>query len=97
MKEEKLRGLLPIGSVVLLREAKHALMIFGVMQQDLETKRVCDYIGVLWPEGNGGQGTQFLFNHEDITQVLFKGLNLIERDQWLDTLVELAKSNNAIE
>ena len=93
MNVEKLHNLLPAGSVVLLQNAKHALMIYGIMQRDNESGKVFDYIGVLWPEGNGGAGTQFLFNHEDIVMVLFKGLNLIERDRFIDALAELHKDD----
>ncbi len=88
MNEEKIRNLLPAGSVVLIRNAKHALMIYGVMQKDFVSGKVFDYISVLWPEGNGGTGTQFLFNHEDIVKVLFKGLNRIERDTFIEELLE---------
>ena len=88
MNEEKLRSLLPAGSVVLLRNAQHALMIYGILQRDNASGEIYDYIGVLWPEGNGGQGTQFLFQHEDIAQVLFKGLNLLERDRFIDRLAQ---------
>ena len=91
MNEQKIRSLLPIGSVVLIKDAQHALMIYGIAQKDYESGKVFDYIGVLWPEGNGGQGTQFLFNHETIIKVLFKGLNLVERDRFIDGLVALNK------
>lgn len=92
MNEEKLRTLLPVGSVVMLRGAQHAMMIYGIAQIDPESKKVFDYICVLWPEGNAGKGTQFLFNHEDIDKVLFKGLNGLERDQFIDRLVEMSEA-----
>lgn len=93
MDEVKIRNLLPAGSVVLIRNAQHALMIYGVIQRDNATGKVFDYISVLWPEGNGGEGTQFLFNHEDIVKVLFKGLNLLERDRFIEGLIELERQS----
>ncbi len=93
--EEKLRSLLSAGSVVMIRNAQHALMIHGIVQRDNATGKICDYIGVLWPEGYGGTGSQFLFNHEDIEQVLFKGLNLLERDRFIERLAEQNRQTDA--
>ena len=62
----KVQELFPIGSVVKLRNGIRPLMIFGIKQTNLETNEEYDYIGVLYPEGNMGDKTQFLFNHEDI-------------------------------
>lgn len=36
-------------------------------------KKLQTDIGVLYPEGNMGDKTQFLFNHEDIEEVISKG------------------------
>ncbi len=65
-------GLLPIGSVILLKEAKKRLMIYGIKQNSAEGKQY-DYIGVLYPEGNLSQDYTYLFNHEDIESVFFLG------------------------
>lgn len=78
--------LLPIGSVVLLKNGKKRLMIFGVKQCDEETGIEYDYIGVLYPEGNMGQKTQVLFNQIDIDQVCFRGYEDDDRAQFLDHL-----------
>ena len=67
-----MKDLLPIGSVVLLKEAEKSLMIVGILQKD-ETDRVFDYIAVLFPEGYLDAETFFLFNHEDIADVRFVG------------------------
>lgn len=66
----KVQELFPIGSVVKLRNGIRPLMIFGIKQTNLETNEEYDYIGVLYPEGNMGDKTQFLFNHEDIEEVI---------------------------
>ena len=58
----KVQELFPIGSVVKLRNGIRPLMIFGIKQTNLETNEEYDYIGV-----------QFLFNHEDIEEVISKG------------------------
>lgn len=88
-----IKYLLPIGSVVLLKEAKKRLMIYGVKQTDNNNDIDYDYIGVLYPEGNMGDGTQFLFNHSDIESVCFKGYEDEERENFIKRLDEYYESN----
>ena len=67
-----MKDLLPLGSVVLLKEATKSLMIIGTTQKDDEN-RIFDYIAVVFPEGYINAETFFLFNHEDIEDVRFVG------------------------
>lgn len=83
-----MKDLLPIGSVVLLKEAQKRLMIFGVCQKDSETNKEYDYIGVFYPEGNVGENIRFLFNNEDIERVDFTGYSDEERTAFVDRLQE---------
>jgi len=79
--------LLPIGSIVLLKGGRKRLMVFGVMQNDGEnTDKVFDYIGVIYPEGNIGLKSQFLFNHSDIEEVYYRGYDDIERQEFIKNL-----------
>lgn len=89
----EIKDLLPIGSVVLLKEGKKKLMTFGVKQTDSNTKKEYDYIGVLYPEGNIGDGGQFLFNHDDIDEVFFNGYEDEERDTFIDNLAKYYDNN----
>lgn len=84
----KVKELLPIGSVVLLKGGKKRLMIYGIKQTDNATEIEYDYISVLYPEGNMGEAGQYLFNHEDIEQVYFKGYEEEEREEFLENLSE---------
>lgn len=85
-----IKDLLPIGSVVLLKNAKKKLMIYGIKQLDTNNPEMeYDYIGVFYPEGNMGPDYQFLFNHEDIDTVFFEGYNTEERDVFIQ---EIAKA-----
>ena len=81
--KDKIATLLPIGSVVMLQDAQKALMIYGVCQNEKESNTEYDYIGVLYPEGNIGADTQFLFNHKDIAKVLFTGYETPERERFI--------------
>jgi len=84
----KVKELLPIVSVVLLKGGKKRLMIYGIKQTDNATEIEYDYISVLYPEGNMGEAGQYLFNHEDIEQVYFKGYEEEEREEFLENLSE---------
>ena len=77
--------LLPIGSVVLLKNGVKRLMIYGVKQMNEEGQEF-DYIGVLYPEGNMGGDTAFIFNHENIEKVCFLGMNDVERQRFIGDL-----------
>ena len=81
--------LLPIGSVVRLKTGTKRLMIFGVGQTKLDTNTTYDYISVIYPEGNVGPEGQFLFNHEDIEEVVFKGYDDEERTAFVHRLQEV--------
>ena len=63
-------------------------MIYGVKQQNLETGEEYDYIGVLYPEGNMGENSQFLFMHKDIEKVIFRGFEDESRQDFIDKLSE---------
>lgn len=90
----KIKELLPIGSVIWLKEANRPLMIFGIKQSNLETKEEYDYIGVVYPEGNMGTDSQFLFQHKDIEKVVFRGYETEERDAFIERLEEFYKKND---
>ena len=84
-----IRDLLPIGSVIKLRDAKKPLMIYGIKQIDTDNaEKEYVYIGVIYPEGNIGSDFQYLFNHVDIEEVLFKGYETEELKKFLDTIAE---------
>lgn len=67
-----MKDLLPIGSVVMLKEATKSLMIVGTMQKDDEGNKF-DYISLPFPEGYINSEIFFLFNHEDVVDVKFVG------------------------
>lgn len=76
--------LLPIGSIVLLKGGIRKLMITGiktVVKEEPDT--IYDYIGVLYPEGFIGDEGNFLFNNEDINDVIFKGYTNPEREDFM--------------
>lgn len=89
---EKIKDLLPIGSIVALNEAERRLMITGYFQtaeDDQEDEVVYDYTGILYPEGNMMPDMNVLFNQEDIARVDFKGFNDYERQQFIKNVLSM--------
>lgn len=85
----KIKDLLPIGTVVLLKDGEKRLMINGIMQTDSNTGKNYDYMGILYPEGHIGEGFQYLFDHDDINEVVFRGFEDVERNEFIDKLVKM--------
>lgn len=78
--------LLPVGSVVLLKDATKKLMIIGILQVNPTDDKVYDYLGVPYPEGFVGKDNNFLFNHEDVNDVIFEGYNNPERETFMQAM-----------
>ena len=84
-----LKDLLPIGSVVLLNGGVKKLMIIGIKPVTAkEPDKVYDYIGVIYPEGFLSNEYNFLFNHEDINDVIFMGYMNPERERFIHFIEE---------
>ena len=92
---ENVKELLPIGSVVLLKKGKKRLMIYGIIQSDIENEtEEYDYIGVPYPEGNMGPEYQYLYFHKDIEEIYFRGFEDIERQEFVKNLEKFYLGNN---
>lgn len=80
---------LPVGSVVFLKNGIKKAVIVGIMQGMLDKEKKMteyDYIGVFYPEGFLSTETMFMFNHDSITDVIFRGYENSERTDFLDKL-----------
>lgn len=65
-----IQGLLPIGSVVLLKESTKRVMIIGVLQKGgKDPDKIWDYSGVYFPEGYMAADKVFLFDQSQIGQI----------------------------
>ena len=80
---------LPIGSVVLLKGAIRKAMIIGIIQSTKGEDGVIkehDYIAVMFPEGFLNTETMFMFNHDQINDVVYRGYENPERAEFLKKL-----------
>lgn len=79
---------LPIGTVVVLNKGEKKLMIYGRKQINIKDNVEYDYVSCLYPEGNINKDYMFLFNNEDIKEVIFRGYSNSEEEEFLDKLNE---------
>lgn len=84
--------ILPIGSVVKIRDVKNPVMIYGFLQQSASKPGlVVDYVGVPYPVGNVNISMQLGFQMTDITEVLFEGYRT-EAFKPMETLLLIRES-----
>ena len=76
---------LPIGSVVKLKEAEKKMMIIGILQENGDGKNY-DFMGCPYPEGVLDSDSMYLFNNEDVENVCFLGYDDIERQVFIKNL-----------
>ena len=83
---------LPIGSVVLLEDGEKELMITGFCTVPEETPNyVYDYCGCLYPEGVLSSDEIYVFNHDQISDILFVGYENEAQKEYKQKLIENAK------
>lgn len=89
--QENNKELLPIGSVVLLKNASKRLMITGYAPLK-GNNEYFDYMGCLYPEGYLSLETSLLFNKEDIEKIYCIGFSDPETVKFMDFLKNDFKS-----
>ncbi len=79
------KKLLPLGSIVILKDGEKKLMIDGIYLVD--HGKTYDYGGILYPEGRLDDQV-YLFDHDNIDQIVFRGF---EDEERLEHLAKLKK------
>ena len=86
---------LPVGSVVLLKDAKKKLVITGFMVYGAgDNKQVFDYSGCLYPEGVIDSNQTAVFNHNQIEKIIYLGYIDEEEKQFKIKLNSLVQNLN---
>ncbi len=79
---------LPIGSVVLLKNATKRLMVTGFLVSSKEfPEKVFDYSGCLYPEGIITSEQTALFDHEQIEKIYATGFSDQEEKSFKTKLI----------
>ena len=95
----KLNEFLPVGSVVLLKNAQKKLIIIGYMpvrQGESGETVVFDYLGTVYPEGFLRQELSVLFNHNMIEKVIFSGYHDEERVVFVDAIQKIMDKTDQV-
>ena len=92
--------LLPIGSVVLLKNATHRLMIIGYGAIKFAKPNILfDYWGCMYPEGQFESERHIIFNHQDILKVYGEGYSDDEEKQFrtrVEKAIKKCKGKNGV-
>ena len=78
---------LPIGTVVLLKEAEKKLMIIGYGCNN--ENKMYDYAGCLYPEGIFNLENLFAFDHEQISHIFHTGFIDEEQENFQSKLKDI--------
>lgn len=68
-----MKDLLPIGTVVILKDATKKVMVTGYKSKTPDSDKVYDYNGCIFPEGFI-ENVYCLFNHSEVEEVFYLGL-----------------------
>lgn len=83
MKEK----LLPIGSVVQVKDIKKKIIIVGFKGKDIsDPKRIYDYICYTYPEGFVSREYTILLDHKNIQNVCYLGYSTLEDEEFKNML-----------
>lgn len=96
MTEENIKKILPIGSVVTLKDGNKKVMIIGRIQVHKDTQKVYDYCACYYPEGILDPHELFLFMHGDIEQVYFMGMQDADERGFCQFMEERLKELNML-
>jgi len=79
-------GFLPVGSIVLLKEAKRKVVVIGYAIKEVDNTKIWDYLGAPYPIGVISSEKNLLFDKTDIDDVYFLGYQDDECKDFLDEL-----------
>lgn len=77
---------LPVGSIVLLKDATKKVVIIGYAVVEESSTEVWDYLGCVYPIGVIGMNKNLLFNKEQIDKVVFTGYSDEEGKNFISQL-----------
>lgn len=98
LEVEKNDKYLPIGTVVLLKNAQKRMMITGFCCADEENPdKMYDYIGCLYPEGLISSENNLLFDHDQIGQIFALGFKDEEEVEFKEKLAEALEAVESVD
>ncbi len=87
-------NILPIGTIVQVKQSKKEMMITGYLYESKEDNTIYDYIGCYYPVGILNKWHNYLFNNEDIKMIIAKGYANETTEKFNEELLKVANQNN---
>lgn len=81
-----MKELLPIGTVVILKDGTKKVMITGYKSKTPDDVKVYDYNGCIFPEGFI-ENVYCLFNQNEIEEVFYRGLENDESKNYVNRII----------
>lgn len=97
MKDTLKETMLPLGSILKLKDAKKSVVVIGYAVVEEGNVKVWDYLGCPYPTGVIASDQNLLFNTEDIDKVTFLGFTSEEDKKYRASLfqnLKKIKNNN---
>lgn len=85
---------LPVGTVVMLKNAKKRLMIVGFGCHGKDDNRIFDYAGVPYPQGYISSKINLLFDHDQIDKIYHVGPIDNDAKEFNENLKEVIRKEN---
>lgn len=90
------RRVLPIGSVVLLKDAEKRLMIIGYQRTKADDSgKIYDYCGCTYPEGFMSPELSAAFDHDQIDRIIAVGLQNPYQIEFAEKLKEILEKRES--
>ncbi|MCH4193365.1 MAG: DUF4176 domain-containing protein [Butyrivibrio sp.] len=87
----EIKNILPVGTVVLLKEHDIKVMICGYCQTSDDWDYAMDYSGLPFPVGYYGEDKIIPFNEDQIDRIVAMGLEDDEEQEFVDKLKKVIK------
>lgn len=88
---------LATGSIVLIKDKKNRMMIFGRRVRSDEDGKIYDYVACRYPQGSFNMKDRVYFNHDDIQMVFFIGFQDMEELVYREILSMIPEGKTASE
>lgn len=84
-----MKALLPLGSIVVLKQGRKKIMICSRYLMSKRSKKYYDYGACYYPEGLIESDRLFMFQHEDIEQIIFEGYKDQEESEFISKINQI--------
>lgn len=93
MMFDKSRDFLPVGSIVLLKDATQMVSIIGFVPVEENDNKIWDYLGAPYPFGVLEKNKNLLFNRNQIEEIVAVGYSNADDKEFRRQIIEVLEGN----